>query len=259
MNGDAAVTLAALPGLAFTFALILARAGAAITLLPGLGDESLPAMVRAGIALSLTVLLVPVVASSMPPIPGDALHLATMVGAEIVTGLWLGWLARLLVQALPMAGQIISYFLGISNVLQPDPAIGAEATALTRLFSLIATLAVLLSGLWAMPVAALAASFRVISPGTFLPASDTAQTVLQAVAQTFGLALRLSAPLIVANTVWHVALGLISRLVPRVQIYFVAMPGQILGGLVLFGVLAAALLAVWEEALRDGYTHLPGM
>lgn len=110
MNGDAAVTLAALPGLAFTFALILARAGAAITLLPGLGDESLPAMVRAGIALSLTVLLVPVVASSMPPIPGDALHLATMVGAEIVTGLWLGWLARLLVKRCQWRGRLFRIF-----------------------------------------------------------------------------------------------------------------------------------------------------
>ena len=259
MNGDVAATLAALPGFAFTCALILARTGGAIMLLPGLGDESLPAMVRAGIALSLTVLLVPVIAPLTPPVPGDALHVAAMVGAEIVTGLWLGWLARLLVQALPIAGQIISHFLGISNVLQPDPTIGAEATAVTRLFSLLATLAILLSGLWAMPVAAVAASFRVIPLGTFLPPGDTAQTVLQAVTKMFGLALRLSSPFIVANTVWHVALGLISRLAPRVQIYFVAMPGQILGGLVLLGVLAAALLEVWEEALRDGYSHLPGL
>jgi flagellar biosynthetic protein FliR len=259
VNGDDAATLAALPGLAFACAMILARAGAAIMLLPGLGEASLPAMLRAGIALMLTVLLVPVVAPSMPPIPGDALHLAAMVGAELLTGLWLGWLAWLLVQALPIAGQIVSYLVGVSNVLQPDPVLGAEATAVSRMLSLLATLVVLVSGLWTMPVAAIASSFHVIPPGTFLPAADTTETVLQAVAQTFELALRLSSPFILASIVWHLALGVIARLVPRVQVYFVTMPGQILGGVALLGLLAGGMVAVWEEALRDAYAHLPGL
>ncbi len=79
--------------------------------------------------------------------------------AEVITGLWLGWLARLLVLALPVAGQFIAYMLGVANVLQPDPELGGQATPIARLFAIAAPLAILVTGLYALPLAALAGSY----------------------------------------------------------------------------------------------------
>jgi len=138
VNGDDAALLAALPGWAFGFVLVLARVSAAVTLLPVVGEAELPMTVRAGVALALTILLLPAVTALLPAAPTDPVLAASMVLAEIVTGLWLGWLARLLVQALPMAGQFAAYVLGLSNVLQPDPILGAQASVLARLFGLAA-------------------------------------------------------------------------------------------------------------------------
>ncbi len=258
MTGDDAALLAALPGWAFGFVLVLARVSAAVVLLPVVGEAELPMTVRAGIALALTILLLPAVTTLLPAAPSDPVTAASMVLAEIVTGLWLGWLARLLVQALPMAGQFAAYLLGLSNVLQPDPILGAQASVLARLFGLAAPVLLLASGLYAIPLAGLAASFRLIPPGRLLPAGDATQTVVAGVAEAFALALRLASPFVVVSIVWQVGTALMARVVPRLQIYMAAMPGQILGGLLLVGVLASLLAATWLEAVRDGFARLPG-
>ncbi len=93
-------------------------------LLPGLGEADPPAIVRAGLAIALTVLLVPAIAPLVPPVPVGTAAAAAMVAAEVVTGLWLGWLARMLVMALPIAGQFLSYMLGVSNVLATGSGAG---------------------------------------------------------------------------------------------------------------------------------------
>jgi flagellar biosynthetic protein FliR len=259
MSEDAATLLATLPAWAFAFVLVMGRVGAAIILLPGLGEAEPPPMLRLGLALGVTALLLPGIEPSIPAVPEAGLQAALMIAAEIVTGLWLGWLARLLVLALPVAGQFIAYMLGVANVLQPDPELGGQATPIARLFALAAPLAILVTGLYAVPLAALAGSYRLIPAGTLLPAADATQTAVRAVVDTFALAVRLASPFLLAAIVWHVAIGLLARLVPRLQVYFVVMPGQILGGIVLLAALATAILTAWQTALQSGFASLPGL
>lgn len=258
MTNDGAL-LAALPAWAFGFVLVMARIGAAVALLPGLGEPEPPPMLRMGLGFAIALLLLPGIAPLVPPMPEAGVTAGLMVAAEVITGLWLGWLARLLVLALPIAGQFISYMLGIANVLQPDPILGGQATPIARLFALAAPLAILVTGLYALPLAALAGSYRLIQPGALLPAADTAETAMHAASTAFSLAVRLASPFLLVAIVWNVAIGLLARLVPRLQIYFVAMPAQILGGLLLLAILSAALLSAWLMALRAGFTGLPGL
>jgi flagellar biosynthesis protein FliR len=259
MTGDEAALLATLPAWAFAFVLVTARIGAALTLLPGLGEAASPAMVRVGLCLAVTVLLLPGIAPLVPPVPEAGMQAAFMVAAEVITGLWIGWLARLLVLALPIAGQYIAYMLGIANVLQPDQELGGQATPIARLFAVAASFVILATGLYALPLAALAGSYKLIPPGTLLPAADTAETAVRAAAGAFALAVRLASPFLLVAIVWNVATGLLARLVPRLQIYFVAMPGQILGGIALLAVLATALLSAWQDSVRAGFAALPGL
>lgn len=258
MSADAAL-LAAAPGWAFAFALVLARVAGAVMVLPGLGESGPPPMLRAGLALGLTLLLLPPLRPLIPPVPPAVLPAAAMVLADAATGLWLGWLARVLVLALPMAGQVIAYMMGLANVLEPDTGLGAQSTALGRLFGLTATVALLVSGLWAVPVAALAGSFRLIPPGQWLPAADGARLAAAAVARGFALALQLAAPFVIASVIWQLATGVVARLIPRLQVYFLAMPAQILGGLLLLGLLAGGIVSAWLDAVRLGFDRLPGL
>lgn len=258
MTGEDAALLAALPAWAFAFVLVVARVGAAMSMLPGLGEAESPMIVRVGLALGITMLLLPGLAPSIPKVPEASIQAGLMVAAEIITGLWLGWLARLLVLALPVAGQFISYMLGIANVLQPDPELGSQATPLERMFDAGAAVVILASGLYALPLMALAGSYRLVPAGTLLPTADTAQTAVHAAGMSFALAVRLASPFLLVSIVWHVGTGLLARLVPRMQVYFVAMPGQILGGLALLAASAGALLAAWEGSVQAGFDLLPG-
>lgn len=254
---DAAL-LAALPSMAFAFALVLCRAGMVVMLMPGLGEAEPPAMVRAGLALALAALLLPGLASLVPAVPDPGIG-AAMVGMELAAGALLGWLARLPAMALSMAGAIVSYMLGLSSVVQPDPALGGQSAALARLFGLIAPVLILSSGLYALPLQALAGSYTVLPPGGALPPGGLAELVIQALSASFGLSLRLAAPFLLAGVIWQAALGLLARLVPQLQAYSAAAPGQILAGLMLLGWLGTRITSAWTLSISASWASLPGL
>ena len=255
--GDDAALLHSLPALAWGFMLLLARFGALIMVMPGLGEAQCPMTVRAALAVALCALLLPSLAPGLPPPAPEPMRMAAMVAAELVTGLWFGWLARLVALALPAAAQIVSFMVGLSNVLVPDMA-GAQTGGLARLFGMVPALLLLSSGLYMMPLAALAASYRLIPAGTMLPVGDATHAMVNGVAASFALSVRLAGPFILAGTVWQIALGIVARLVPGLQVFMLAMPGQVLGGLVLMVVTLPALLGAWFEAARAGLLPMAG-
>jgi flagellar biosynthetic protein FliR len=251
------VALDSLPSLAFAFMLVLCRCAAAVMLLPALGESDPPAVLRAGFALGMAALLVPVVAPDLPKMPADFVRLAGMVAGEILAGGLLGWVARLIVLALPSAGQVISLLTGQSSILQPDPLLGAQSAVIGRLLNLAAPVVILTSGLDALPLTALARSYSVFPAGGLLPPGDLADIAVQATAGCFALALRLAAPIVLMSMLWQAGLGLLARLVPQIQVYFAALPGQVLGGLLLMALLAGAILSAWTEAVREAFAALP--
>jgi flagellar biosynthetic protein FliR len=259
VTADEAAFLAQLPTWAFGFVLVLARAGSACMLLPGIGEVQLPATIRAGFAATLTFVLLPVLAPSLPPVPDDVARALAMLAAEIVTGLWFGWLVRLLLMAMPICGQIVSSVLGQTNVLQPDPALGPQTAALAQLFALATVVLVLRTGLHTLPFAALAGTYDVIPAGKLLPAADTADQVTRALADAFALALRLASPFVLASLVWQTGLGVLTRLVPQLHVFFAAMPGQILAGILLLALLAGGMFAAVQEHLQASFLALPGL
>jgi flagellar biosynthetic protein FliR len=251
-------TLAALLDWAPAFALIFARVGAAVALLPGLGESVAPATVRIGLALSLTILLMPDLQPAMPAVPAAGLSMGLMIAGEVVTGLWFGWLARMIVLALPIGAQLIGYLVGLASVLQPDPELGAQSSVLGKLFEVAAPVLVLASGLYRLPLTALDGLFQLIPPGHILPPAESAAAAIRAVVTGFSLALQLASPFVVIGIVWHLAMGLVGRIVSRMQIYFVSVPGQIVAGLALLMITASAMTLAWHESAQVLLSELPG-
>ena len=243
---------------AFGLVLVLARVGATLAFLPGLGEATIPAVVKAGMVLTLTILLLPIVEPLLPPRPDSEVALALLVMTELANGMWFGWLARVLTISLPLAGQFIADFAGLANVLLPNPDLGPQTTAIAQLYDIAVPALVLSSGLYTELISALVGFYRLIPPGTIAWVPDSAATTVSVIAHSFDLALRLAAPFILAAIAWHVAIGLIARLVPRLQIFFVALPGQIGLGLLLLAAVAAPTIGAWIEAMQSGFGNLPG-
>jgi flagellar biosynthetic protein FliR len=250
--------LAALLDWAPAFALVLARVGATMALLPGLGEAVAPAVVRIGLALSITILLLPELQPMMPPLPAAGLGVALMIAGEVVTGLWFGWITRMIMLALPICAQFIGYLIGLSSVLQPDPELGAQSGALGKLFEMAAPVLLLASGLYRLPLLALHGLFQLIPPGHMLPVGDGTEIAIRAVGAGFSLALQLASPFVVIGVVWHLGMGLVARIGSRMQIYFVSMPGQIMAGLALLMISGSAIILAWRDGAQAYLAAVPG-
>ena len=256
MSGDWIGDLTGVSGgwaaVSFAFMLILARTAAATILLPGIGESAAPSIVRAGFALSVSILVLPSLTSKFPAPSEVGLDAATALISEVTTGLLFGWLARVWVQSLAVSAQFMAYFLGLSSVLQPDPELGPQTAALAHLFDRAAPVIILASGLFTLPIRALIGSYTLIPAGKFLSASVMAEASLSTVVGAFELALQLASPFLVASVVWHVSLGLLARLVPKLQIYIVSLPGQVLGGLFLLSLTISVILGGWFRGIQAG-------
>jgi flagellar biosynthetic protein FliR len=242
---------------AFGLVLVLARIGATLALLPGLGESTIPAFVKAGMVLMLTVLLLPVIEPALPPWPDSELVLARMVLIELANGLWFGWLARILTTSLPLAGQFIADLAGLANVLQPSPDLGTQTTVVSRVYDIAVPVLILSTGLYRLLLASIVGFYQLAPVGTLAWPGDSAAATVAVAARSFSLALQLAAPFILAAVAWHVAMGLIARLVPRLQVFFVALPGQIGLGLLLLAVVSMPLIGAWMEAMRTLLGVLP--
>ncbi len=247
-----------LPGLAFSFVMVLARVGSAAMLLPGVGEAEVSPIIRAGFAMALAALFLPVAGGGLVmPNDGPIAALAAL-GCEAVTGLWMGWLVRVSMQVPAMAGQVMAAASGMSNVLQPDAEVGPQSAALGHALALAAPVVVFASGLYAIPLRALAGSYEVIPAGHLLPAIESSAHAIGVIGRGFAVALQLGGPFVLAGTLWQMGFGLLSRLVPQLQVYFAAMPGQIAGGLVLFSAISGSVLAVWQDSILGEFLNLPG-
>jgi flagellar biosynthetic protein FliR len=247
-----------LPALAFQAVLVFARLGAAAMLLPGLGEQDVPAPVRLGLGLALLALLLPVLAPGLPPAPEPGAEALRLVAQEVVVGLWFGGLARIVALALAVAGQAVATLIGLQGLLLSDPELGGQGTALSRLLGLAAAVLVLGTGLYALALRALVESYALVPAGAPLDGGLAAEAVAAAGGAMLEIALRLAAPFVIGAVVLNVALGLLARLAPQVQTFFVAVPGQILAGVALLMLLAPPLLLAYAEALRAAFQALPG-
>ncbi len=244
-----------LPALAFGAVLVAARVGGAVMLLPGLGEPEVPPTVRLCLLLALVALLMPPLSPGLPALPAGVPELARLVATESLVGVFLGFLARAVMLAMAQAGQAAALMVGLSSPLQTDAVFGGQATATGRLFGLLAAALVLDTGLYALPLGALAESYSVLPPGEGLPLDRGAEAVVGAVAASFGLALRLAAPLVLGAVLGQVALGLVARLAPNLQVFAVAGAGQILAGLLLLALALPAVATVWASAAQDAFLH----
>jgi len=255
---DLPVFLHTLPTMAFGFVLVIARVGTTLLVGPGLGETEIPATVRVALAVVLAALVFPLLQANLPPLPDSVPMLLSLIGIEILVGAWLGFMARMLVMALAMAGGMISFMVGLSSVLQIDPSLGTQVAALQRAMGLAAVALLFASGLYLLPVQAVMGSYEVIPPGGNFDAGGAAQLVTRAVADSFSLALRLAAPFVIICLVWQAALGFISRLVPNIQVHVISAPAQILGGLALLSVAVGIIFANWLTGMQQAFSALPG-
>ncbi len=234
---------ALLPNELFAVLLIFVRIGAAMMLLPGIGEPYVSPRVRLLLALMIALLLTPVLSGTLPALP-DSLALLALLLGEVVIGLFIGTIARFFMAALTTAGMMIAYSTALANALTNDPSAAQQGSISGSFLTLVALLTIFALNLHHLMLQALVESYHLFVPGQALPLGDFSDTVARVMARTFLLSFQLAAPFVAVAMIFFLGIGLLARLMPQVQIFFVAMPVQIALGLVVLS-LAVPFIIRW--------------
>lgn len=230
-------------GDAFSLLFVFARIGAAIMLLPGFGEVFISARVRLLLAIGITVVVAPIVSPFVPPTPDGPLALFGAIGYEIVIGVFLGAMSRMMIAALHTAGVIVGFQTSLSNAHLFDPINANQGSLIGSFFNVLGIFLIFATNLHHMMLIAVIDSYSLFVPGAALPIADFSDTAARVLGQSFLLAMQIAAPFIVMGMLFYLGLGLLARLMPQVQVFFIAIPIQIiLGFLVMGATLSAGML-----------------
>lgn len=239
----------------FSLFLVFVRMGAAFATLPGMAEAFVAMRFRLLLAGAVAVVLAPVVASSLPPVPATPLALAVLVVKEAAIGLFIGLSARMIVAAAQTAGTIIGLQSSLANAFAFDPGTAQQGVVTGAWMGSIALVLIFVTDLHHVMLRALVDSYELFRPADPLPVGDIAEVASRLAAASFALGLKMAAPFIAFGFLFYVALGLVARLMPQVQVFFVALPLQTTLGLIMLG----ASVAFGMSLLLDGVAEALSM
>jgi flagellar biosynthetic protein FliR len=235
----------------FAAGLIFARLGAMIMVIPGLGETFVPVRVRLSMALLLALILFPVVGGSVPAIPGDVSGVAFAVIKESAIGLMIGTILRLFMSSLLAAGEIISIQTTLGFAQTANPTQASPSPTLGTFLSLMGIVLIMATNMHHLFLSAIVRSYTLFPFTRVLPLADANALAIQTVSRSFALGLQLSAPVVAFSLIFNIATGLVGRVMPQFQIFFVSSPLMILLGLSIFALSLGVIGVVWIDHYRD--------
>ena len=248
------------PETAYIFLLLFARVGTMLMLIPALGEAVIPSRMRLSFALALTLVLYPLLSGNIPNLPTDTFGVVALLFHEIIVGLILGSIARLIVLATQVAGAVIAFQTGLSFAQTADPTQGGAQGALIGGFlSMLGVVLIFATDLHHVALAAIYDSYMVFSPTAPLMWGDALQMALGATSAAFVIGVQMSAPFIVFGLVFYFGLGILSRLMPQLQVFFIAMPASIALGLGLLALLLTMMMGWYLNHFEGQLAILRGI
>src|SRR6059058_5276463 len=221
------VDISLLPALAAAFMLVFARIGAMVMLLPGFGETNIPVRIKLAIALALTLIILPLHRAAYAIDMQSLAPLTVMLVHEIVIGVVLGATARVTLAALQVAGSVIAQQMGLGFVTAVDPTQGQQGLLIGNFLTLLGMTLLFATDSHHLVIAALNESYRIFLPGELMPSGDVA------------------APFLVFGLVFNIGLGVLARLMPAMQVYFVGVPLSIMVGFLIFAFVLTGMMATY--------------
>jgi flagellar biosynthetic protein FliR len=236
------VTFDVLPQVAFVFMLIFARVGAILMLMPALGERSIPVRIRLGFALALSFTLYPLLSARYGAVPANIAAAGALFGGELIIGFAIGLAMRLVLAALQIAGSIIAMQLSLSFAESVDPSQGTHSALVGNFLTVTTITLIFVTNLDHLAIAGVVDSYTLFEPGTLPPAGDFSMMAVTLVAEAFRIGVQIASPFIVFGLIFQLGLGILSRLMPQIQIFFIAMPATIWLGFLVMLLLIATIL-----------------
>lgn len=223
-------------------------------LMPGFGEIYVSPAIRLLVAMGISAVMLPIVGATLPPIPGDVLSLFLIILAEITVGLFIGAVTRILQATLHIAGMIIAFQSSLASALLFDANQGSQGSVFGNFLTLVGLTILFTSDLHHFILIGISDSYNLFSPTDFPPINDFAKFAAMAVSSGFLVAFKISAPLIVVGLLLYLGAGMMARLMPNMQVFFILIPLQIYVAFFLLMIILSSgmmwYLSYFEEMLQ---------
>jgi len=224
------------------------RIAALIGTSPILGDPSVPQRVRIGLAIFITLCVAPGVPAipDVAPISGDGLLL---IGRQLLIGAAMGFSVKLGFAAIEYAGDLMGLQMGLGYATLVNPDTNDQDPIIGGLLNYFAMLAFLVANGPLMMIAGVSESFQTLPIAGTAGAFDDWKLLVLEGGVVFGLALHLALPVIAALLVTNVALGVMTRAAPQLNVFSIGFPITITVGLVVLAASLPVLLTMSDNAV----------
>lgn len=222
------------------FLYILARITAFITVVPGFSHKALPNTSKVFFSLLLSLLVY--FRAPEVLVYEETVLFVLAASREVVIGLTMGYMAKLIFTAVEMAGQLIDFQVGYSMGAVYDPMSGSTSSYYGSLFYWMSIMVFFMMNLHHTLLRAVMDSFQVALPGQLGLSGINLEGILFLFSHSFKIAFSIAAPMLIVLLVVDIVMGLISRSVPQINVFMLGMPLKSLLGMVLFLFLASSFM-----------------
>ncbi len=231
------------------FLLVLLRASGFFLVAPFFSDRAIPNLVKVGFIVLLSGIMSSVI--NLPEFPAtDSLWpLAGMAAKEILVGVIIGLVYRLLFMGVKTGGAILGYQMGFAMVQLPDVNGNDQLSVLGRYWFLIAMLIFFTIGGHHLVLKALADSYNVMPPGSIVANSSVGEMMIKYTAYVFVIAIKVAAPVMITLFLVDVSLGVIAKTMPTMNVFFVGFPIKIGAGLAVVALSLPLFAYVLEKVM----------
>ena len=224
--------------------MVFTRTGVALMIMPGIGDSFTPANIRLLFALMLSLVMTPILAPYLPGNPGSPALLFMLIGSEVMIGLFIGTVMRVLMSTLDTMGMIVSLNTGFANAQVFNPAAGGQGSIIGALMGVLAITMILVTNMHHFLLITVFESYQMFPANQlFAHSGQMAEVIAKVVNVSFNTGVKLAMPFMFVTLIIYAGFGLLGRLMPQIQVFFLALPLQItLAILTLMLVFSSAIL-----------------
>jgi flagellar biosynthesis protein FliR len=239
------------------FLIVMARIMTMVTMAPIIGSRSVPAPAKVGFGFMLSLIIFPFVVRDFPPLPESMILFFGLMVRESLVGILMGLIGSAMFAAVQLSGQISGVMIGFGIVNVIDPLSDLQISILGQFEFLLAILLFLGVGGHHLLITAMANSYAYLPVGVFTVTGQLADQIAHLLGNMFAVAYKVGFPAIAAIFIMQVAMGIIARTVPQMNIFIVGMPLNIfVGMLVMFmslGYVTYLFIRYFDQLFQDMY------
>ena len=238
----------------FHFLMVFLRLGSALMLMPGFMSSYISANIRLSLGLAISIVLMPIISPYISVAPNNTADLLTLIIQEITVGVFLGAIMQFLYSSLSLAGALAGQAIGFGNAQIFDPNTQNQSIIIETFISIVAITVIFITDIHHLMIKAIIDSYELFPINKPLPWGDFAKQLTTDLNNAFIMGFKLGSPFIAFTLVFYCGMGLVSRLMPQLNIFFLSLPLQIYLGLGLLFI-TTPIIIMWFIRYYDNGLH----